>query len=175
MRYLIGTMNYGIKFTREKHLRVFVDADYVGDLESRKSTLGFLMTIGNAPTNWYSKLQKCVSTSTAESEYYSLSECSKHSIWYMTILKELNININFIIINVDNREAIYNCQNNSINPKSKHIDIKYHHVSDLIKENKIKLSYIRSENNLTDGFTKNLNNSLMDKFRKMLLKEIKES
>jgi len=49
-------MNYGIKFTREKQLRVFVDADYTGNLESRKSTSGFLMTIGNAPTSWYSKL-----------------------------------------------------------------------------------------------------------------------
>jgi len=57
----------------------------------------------------------------------------------MNILKELNVNINFIIINVDNRAAIYNCQNNSINPRSKHIDINYHHVRDLIKENKIKL------------------------------------
>jgi len=135
-KYLSYTINYGIKFTMERSLKVYIDADYAGDNESRKSTSGFLMIIRNAPTSWYSKLQKCVATSTAESEYYSVSECSKHSLWYMNILNELNININFDTINIDNKAAIYNWQNQSINPRSKHIDIKYHHVRDLIKENK---------------------------------------
>jgi len=45
----------------------------------------------NAPTNWYSKLQKCIATSTAELEYYGVSECTKHSLWYINILNELII------------------------------------------------------------------------------------
>jgi len=133
------------------------------------------MMFGDAPTSWYSKLQKCVSTSIAESEYYSVSECAKHSLWYINVLNELNININFVTIRVDNKAAIYNCQNYSINPKSKHIDIKYHHVRNLIKENKIKLKYIKSEDNIADGLTKYLSNSSIDKFRKLLLYEMKEN
>ena len=172
-KYLKYTINYGIKFTKDKHLRIFVDADYAGDIDSRKSTSGFLITIGGAPTSWYSKLQKCVATSTAESEYYSISDCAKHCLWYLNILNELNIGINYVIINVDNKAAIYNCQNQSINPRSKHIDIKYHHVRDLINEKKIKLKYIRSENNLADGFTKYLSNILMNRFRDSLLVEMK--
>ena len=107
-KYLSYTINYGIKFTMERSLKVYIDADYAGDNELRKSTSGFLMIIRNAPTSWYSKLQKCVATSTAESEYYSVSECSKHSLLYMNILNELNININFVTINIDNKAAIYN-------------------------------------------------------------------
>jgi len=172
-KYLKYTINYGIKFTKDKHLRIFVDADYAGDIDSRKSTSGFLITIGGAPTSWYSKLQKCVATSTAESEYYSISDCAKHCLWYLNLLNELNIGINYVTINVGNKAAIYNCQNQSINPRSKHIDIKYHHMRDLINEKRIKLKYIRSENNLADGFTKYLNNILMNKFRNSLFVEMK--
>ena len=79
-----------------------------------------------------------------------------------------------VTIDIDNKAAIYNCQNQSINIKSKHIDIKYHHIRDLIKENKIKLTYIKLEDNLADGFTKYLNNSLMDKFRNKILTKIED-
>ena len=102
------------------NLKVFVDADYPGDSNTRKSTSGFLMMLRNTPTSWYSKLQHCVSTSTAEAEYYSLSECAKHSLWYKNFLNELN--------------TIYNGENQSINPKSKYIDIRYHHIRDLVSK-----------------------------------------
>ena len=116
------------------NLKVFVDADYPGDSNTRKSTSGFLMMLRNTPTSWYSKLQHCVSTSTAEAEYYSLSECAKHSLWYKNFLNELNININCITIFVDNKATIYNGKNQSINPKSKHIDIRYHHIRNLVSK-----------------------------------------
>jgi len=106
------------------------------------------MMIGDSPTSWYSKLQHVVATSTAESEYISVSDYAKHSLWYMNIFKELNIKIKSVTINTDNKAAIYNCQNRIINSKSKHIDIKYHHVRDLISKGKIKLKYIKSKNNL---------------------------
>jgi len=173
-RYLKATENYGIRFSKEKNLKVFADADYAGDISTRKSTSGFLFKMGSSPVSWYSKLQQVVATSTAESEYYSVSTCTKHCLWYMNLLNELNYNMKNVIINVDNKAAIYNCQNQSINPKSKHIDIKYHHIRDLIKKNKIKLEYIESENNLADGLTKYLNNSLMDRFRNSLLTKFED-
>jgi len=85
----------------------------------------------------------------------------------------MNITINRVTINIDNKEAIYNCHNQSIIPISKHIDIKYHHVRDLVKKNRIKLKYIKSKENLGNEFAKYLNNSLMDKFRNSLLQETK--
>ena len=86
-KYLKGTENYGIKFSKNSSLKIFVDADNAGDLDTRKSTSCFLMMIGDASNSWYSQLQHCVATSTAESEYYSVSECAKHSLWYMNLFK----------------------------------------------------------------------------------------
>lgn len=50
-KYLKGTMNYGIKFTKNNLLKIYVVADYAGDLETRKSTLGFLFKVGSSPTS----------------------------------------------------------------------------------------------------------------------------
>ena len=76
--YLKGNTNYGLYFTKDKTIKAYSDADYAGNKDSRRSTSGFMITIGNSPISWSSKLQHCVSTSTAESEYYSLSECALH-------------------------------------------------------------------------------------------------
>jgi len=169
LKYLKGSIKYGINISRNSNVKAFVDADYAGDTKTRRSTTGFVITIGDSPTSWCSKLQHCVSTSTAEAEYYSLSECSKHCMWYINLLKELKSNISSIEVNIDNKAAIYNAKNQSINPRTKHMDIRLHYVRELVKNHKIILKYVKSQNNLADGFTKYLNGSSMDKFRNSLL------
>jgi len=170
-KYLKGNPNYGIKFTFTNNLNfnVYVDTDLGGDKETRRSTTGFIMLMNSAPTSWYSKLQHCVSVSTAESEYYGIHECARHCLWYRNVFKELGLKQDTITINTDNKAAIYNCENETINPKSKHIDLRYHSIRELIKKNYINLKYIKSENNLSDGFTKYLNSTLMTRFRNNIL------
>ena len=170
--YLKGTINYGLSFNRNNSIKAYSDADYAGDETTRKSTTGYIITIGNTPISWCSKLQNCVSTSTAEAEYYSLSECSKQCIWYMSFLNELGFNIETIEINTDNKAAIFISENNLINQKTKHIDIRYHYIRELISNNKIKLKYIESKNNIADGLTKYLSGSQMTTFRNNILQKL---
>jgi len=106
LRYLKGTKKFGINFTNNANVKAYVDSDYGGDLETRHSTIRLLITFGGAPTLWCSKLQKSISTSTVEFEYYSLSECGKQCIWYLNLFEELNLNIKNIEVNVDNKVAI---------------------------------------------------------------------
>jgi len=176
-RYLKGKPNYGIKFISKEsfNLNAYVDADLGGDKEIRKSTTGFLLTINGSPTSWYSKLQHCVSVSTAESEYYSIHECARHCMWYKNLFKELRINLGCININCDNKTVIYNSNNQTINPKSKHIGLQYHSIRELIKLNEVKLEYIKSNENLADGFTKYLNSTLIKRFREKLLSSFNDS
>jgi len=172
-RYLKGKPNYGLRYRKDAKmdLRAYVDSDFGGDEETRRSTTGYLILFDSTPTTWYSKLQKSVAVSTAESEYYVIDECARHCLWYENIFNELNIKQNYININVDNKAAIYNCENETINPKSRHIDIKYHHIRELVKERRIKLKYVKSMDNLADGFTKYLNTNLMNKFRESILEK----
>jgi len=54
-------------------------------------------------------------------------------------------------------KAIYNNENKTINPKSRHINLGYHKVRRLIKEKEIKLEYIKLLYNLAGRLTKYLN------------------
>jgi len=152
---------------------VYIDTDLGGDKDTRRSTTGFVMLMNSAPTSWYSELQHCVSVSTAESEYYNIHKCAKHCLWYRNIFKELEFNNNSIILNTDNKAVIYNYENETINPKSKHIDLRYHSIRELIKEKYINLKYVKSEYNLLDGFAKYLNTTL-NKFRENILTNFKD-
>ena len=90
----------------------------------------------------------------------------------MNFLNELNFNINTININVDNKAATSISENNIINQKSKHIDIRFHYIRELISENKIKLKYIKSKYNTSDGLTKFLGSNQMTIFRNQILQKI---
>jgi len=52
--YLKGTKNYGLKFTNNIDLNVYVDLG--GDEETKRSTAGFIINIGNIPISWYLKV-----------------------------------------------------------------------------------------------------------------------
>jgi len=81
----------------------------------------------------FSKLQKCISFSIFESEYYAIIECAKEALLYKNIFNKLKIKTDNLIINIDNQAAMYNCKNETINPKFKHIDLKYHKKKELVK------------------------------------------
>jgi len=112
------------------------------DKETRRSTTGFIIFMGSAPITWYSKFQHpaAISISTTESECYNLNEYALKCMWIRNFLNELGIKVNCIIIYIDNKAAIYDNESETINPKSRHIDLKYHKIREFIKEDKIELN-----------------------------------
>jgi len=62
-------------------------------------------------------------------------------------------------------------KNEIIKHNNSHINIKYHCVRDLVKENKIRLNYIKNYDNLANGFTRYLNSNDMKKFRNSIMYE----
>ena len=66
-----------------------MDADLGGDVDSSKSTSGYIYTIGGRGVSWMSRLQKCVSLSSTEAEYVARAEAGKEMIWLADYLEEL--------------------------------------------------------------------------------------
>ena len=79
LRYLKGTVNYGIKYTKsdQKECMGYSDADWAGDVNDRKSTSGYLFMMNGGAVTWKSKKQSCVALSTAEAEYVALSSAAQ--------------------------------------------------------------------------------------------------
>eukprot|EP00122_Pirum_gemmata_P021620 Pgem_evm2s20129 len=159
MRYLAGTVDYGLQYIKKEILEVkcYVDADFAANKENRKSRTGAILTINGTPIQWESHLQKSVALSTCESEYIAMGEGIRMIKWLLNVLGELDIKVKLpITLYSDNQAAISVGNDFKCSKKVKHIDVKYHAVREMIDQGLIKLEYISSEENIADLFTKPL-------------------
>ncbi|KAI5336311.1 hypothetical protein L3X38_015578 [Prunus dulcis] len=75
LRYIQGTMNYGIHFTHGPwQLQAYSDVDWTVDLNTRRSTTGFVVLLGHNPISWQSKKQGSASRNSTEAEYRALAK-----------------------------------------------------------------------------------------------------
>ena len=109
-------------------------------------------------------------TSTAEAEYISLSDGSKMLIWMMNLLKEMGVDYSKPIIYVDNQAAINIARDRASSKRSKHIDVKYHHVRELFESELVDIQYVNTNEMLADCFTKILTGSKFVESRQKILK-----
>lgn len=97
MRYIKGHITYGINFESVTNLPlsfcIYSDADYAGDIDSRKSTSGYMFMLSNGIISWASERQKSVALSTTESEYVAASTAIREMVWLQHLLKELQPNL----------------------------------------------------------------------------------
>ena len=78
LRYLHGTSKFCLCLEGERPLlEGYTDADMAGDIDSRKSTLGYLVIFTGEAVSWQSKLQNYVTLSTTEVEYIAVIEACK--------------------------------------------------------------------------------------------------
>ncbi|WVZ04379.1 hypothetical protein V8G54_025185 [Vigna mungo] len=163
MRYIKGTKDFGILFQQgqkreELKLVGYSDADFGGDEDDRKSTSGSIFFIHGAPVSWSSKKQNVIALFSCESEYVAGCHAVCQSIWLSEILRHLKIDtMDCVELNMDNTSEINLAKNPISHGRSKHIDIKYHFLRDMVTKGKIALKHCRTELQLADIFTKSLN------------------
>ena len=105
-RYLRGSYKLCLAFGDSKPVLVgYVDADWAGDLDGRKSTSGYLFTFAGGDISWQSRLQKCVALSTTEAEYIAANEASKKMLWLKQFLQELGLKQDGYVVNCDSQSA----------------------------------------------------------------------
>eukprot|EP00253_Pinus_taeda_P021817 PITA_21817 len=83
-----NTVHFGIHYNVEASplLVGFTDSDRAGDPDDRKSTAGYVFTLGSGPITWACKKQAAISLSSAEAEYRGAIEASKEALWLRQIL-----------------------------------------------------------------------------------------
>ena len=129
LRYLRGSSDTCLCFTGASlKLQGYVDADFVGDIDSRKSTTRFVFILGGIAISWDSNLQKIVTFSITEAEYVVAIEARKEMIWLHGFLGELGKKQEVGILHRDSQSAIFLAKNLAFHSKSKHIQTKYHFI-----------------------------------------------
>ena len=102
-------------------LQGYVDVDLAGDIDNRKSTIGFVFTLGCTTISWDLIQQKIVSLSTIEAEYVAVTEAGKEMICLHNFLDELGKKQEMGILHSDNQRVIFLAKNSVFHSKSKHI------------------------------------------------------
>ncbi|RVW62119.1 Retrovirus-related Pol polyprotein from transposon TNT 1-94 [Vitis vinifera] len=155
LRYLKGSLDTCLCFTGASlKLQGYVDADFAGDIDSRKSTTGFVFTLGGTAISWTSNLQKIVTLSTIEAEYVAATEVGKEMIWLHGFLDELGKKQEMGILHSDSQSAIFLAKNSAFHSKSKHIQTKYHFIRYLVEDKLVILEKICGSKNPADMLTK---------------------
>ena len=92
LRYLKGTTDTGLCFGGDTcQINGFVDSDYAGDLDRRRSATGYVFRIHGALVSWRSMLQATVVLSTTEAEYMAMAERVKEALWLWGLLDDLGV------------------------------------------------------------------------------------
>ena len=147
----------------------YSDADWAGDVGDRKFTTGYAFLLGGAAVSWKSGKQTCVALSTAEAEYIALSATVQEAVWFQQLMSELsNESIQEITILEDNQSVICLAKNQQVHGRTKHIDIKYHFVRDMVETGRVKLCYCASEHMIADMLTKGLSVKRFEKLRQLI-------
>ena len=145
-------------------MTAYCDSDYAGDKDGRKSVSGFVIYIQGCLISWKSRKQKSVTLSSSEAEYVAISEVCAEIMFLKQVVEFMGNKVALpIIVKVDNVGAIYLANNAVSGPRMKHVDIRYHFVQDLIEDGIIEISFVKSEENHSDIFTKNLGEELFKK------------
>ena len=157
LRYLRGTTNVCLQFGRTRDEVIgHVDVDFAGDLDRRRSLTGYVFTIGGCAISWKATLQSTVALSTTEAEYMAITEACKEAIWLKGLFSELNEDLQISTVFCDSQSAIFLTKDQMFHERTKHIDVRYHFVRDIIALGDIVVSKISTHENPADMMTKSL-------------------
>eukprot|EP00253_Pinus_taeda_P017826 PITA_17826 len=156
-KYLQGTKNYGLWYPIDTDLTLhaYTNADWAGSMDDRKSTGGGAFFMGSRLVSWFSKKQSLIALSTVEVEYVAAASCCTQLLWMMQTLQDFQITCTPpICILCDNTSAISISKNLVMHSKTEHILIKYHFLREQVTEQKVKLEYVPSKEQVVDILTK---------------------
>jgi hypothetical protein len=160
LRYLAGTRSMGIVFDGSaENISVlgYSDADFATCEVTRKSVSGYVFQLAGGPVSWRSRQESLTALSTMDAEYAALSQSVREATWLRSLLLELGFEQHTPTpVLCDNKAAIELSKDSKFHSRAKHIDIRHHHVRDLVRLNKISVPYVRSGQNAADQFTKPL-------------------
>jgi len=125
----------------------YVNFDYAGDLDKRWSTTGYVFTLSQALVSWLSILK---SIFLLRRPSMAMMEAMNETIWLLELLDDLGIEQDLLNINCDSMGAIYLAKNQVYHERTKHINVRFHFVWEILNVGDIELKKIHTKENLTD-------------------------
>jgi len=159
LRYLAGTPDAGLTYggSEDAELIGYCDADYAGDIDTRRSTTAYVFMLHGGAITWCSKRQPTVAVSTTEAEYMAASQAVKEALWLRKLMVDLEVPVcGGVNILADNQSAIKLLKNPVVSLRSKHIDIMHHFARERVVRKEVAFTYVQTTEMVADVLTKAL-------------------
>ncbi|KAL4204041.1 hypothetical protein AMTRI_Chr01g130220 [Amborella trichopoda] len=185
LRYIQGTKKHNIKYIFENNTNLvgFSNSDWVGIIDDRKSTSGYILCQGTKVISWSSRKQNTMALSSTEAESISTTSVVYEAIWLRRILSNLQQKQNAsttifydlqqkqntsTTIFYDNMSAIIMTKNLIFHNRSKHIEIRHHFIRELTEKGEIEPKFINTNDQLTNIFAKTISTEQFIQFRDLM-------
>ncbi|KAK4378798.1 hypothetical protein RND71_000660 [Anisodus tanguticus] len=171
IRCLQGTLDYDLHLylSPTSTFVSYTDADWGGCPDTRHSTSGYCMFLGNNLVSWSAKRQSTLSRSSAEAEYRGVANMVYESCWLRNLLLVLHCPIQkVILVYCDNVSVIYLSGNPVQHQRTKHIEMDIHFVREKVARGQVRVCRVPSRYQIVDIFTKGLPSVLFGDFRDSL-------
>jgi hypothetical protein len=168
LRYVRGTTSHGVllQASSSTALTAYTDADWAGCPDTRRSTSGFCIFLGDALISWSSKRQAVVSRSSAEAEYRGVANAAAECCWLRNLLHELNVDVHKAsIIFCDNVSAVYLSDNPVHHKRTKHVELDIHFVRERTALGQLRVLHVPTRHQFADIVTKGLPTPLFEEFK----------
>ncbi|KAB2600341.1 hypothetical protein D8674_010612 [Pyrus ussuriensis x Pyrus communis] len=163
LRYLKGTMQCGLTYSAQGQMELlaYSDADWAADINTRRSTTGYIVFIGSNLVSWQSKKQGSVSRSSTKVKYKALANAAADVAWIRLVLKDLYIFLpSAPLLHCDNLSTLALCSNPVFHTRIKHLDTDFHFVRERVQKGDLGVQYIPIEAQVVDVLTKGLHSPL---------------
>jgi hypothetical protein len=171
MHYLQGTLDLGLHLYRSStsELVVYSDVDWAGFPDTRWSTSGYVVFLGDNLVSWSSECQNTVSCSNSEEEYSVVANGIVEACWLHQILMELYSPLSRrTLIYCNNVSVIYLVSNIVQHQRTKHVEIDLHFVRDKVAIGEVHILHVLMTSQFIDIFTKGLPSPLFSELRSSL-------
>jgi hypothetical protein len=171
LHYLHGTSNTGLLLRRSSSsdFVVYTDVDWTGCPDTRRSTSGYAVFLGDNLVSWSAKRQTVVSRSSAEAKYRAITNGVTEATWLRQLLHELQTPPSWCtLVYYDNISAVYLSTNPVQHQHTKHVKIDLHFVREKVVIGQVYVLYVPTTSQLVDIFTKGLPSSMFNEFQSSL-------
>ncbi|KAM1903013.1 hypothetical protein ACFX13_040578 [Malus domestica] len=158
LRFLKGSAHQGMWFRKGSlHLTAFSDADWAGCIFDRRSTSGYCVYFGPNLISWSAKKQHTVARSSTEAEYRSLAHTAAELTWICKVLHDIRFPLRQVpLLWCDNVSAISLASNPVFHARTKHVEIDYHYIRELVLAHLVKVQHVGTHHQIADIHTKAL-------------------
>ncbi|XP_071727267.1 uncharacterized mitochondrial protein AtMg00810-like [Rutidosis leptorrhynchoides] len=166
IRYIQGTLSFGMQLTKSsfQSLVSYTDADWGGCPDTRQSTSGYCVFLGDNLISWSSKRR-----SSAVAEYRGVANVVSESCWIRNLLLELHVSLSkATLVFCDNVSAIFLSGNPIQHQRTKHIEMDIHIVREKVARGHIRILHVPTRFQIVDIFTKGLPRVVFEDFRNSL-------